>query len=202
VVKDPDATKVGRAFSNKAVEMALANYPGFFVTSPPGDGSPFGVYWPALVPSEFVEQQVVVGSERISIPPPRTATRDAEVPRAAVVRPPTGPTERLPLGTICGARSGDKGGNANVGLWARDAVAFAWLDHFLTVEEFKRLIPEAASLEVGRCALPNLLSLNFVVYGLLGDGVAASTRSDPQAKSFGEYVRAKLVDIPLALLAR
>jgi acyclic terpene utilization AtuA family protein len=202
VVKDPDATKVGRAFSNKAVEMALANYPGFFVTSPPGDGSPFGVYWPALVPSEFVEQQVVVGSERISIPPPRTATRDAEVPRAAVVRPPTGPTERLPLGTICGARSGDKGGNANVGLWARDAVAFAWLDHFLTVEEFKRLIPEAASLEVGRCALPNLLSLNFVVYGLLGDGVAASTRSDPQAKSFGEYVRAKLVDIPRALLAR
>src|SRR5207244_3904194 len=115
--------------------------------------------------------------------------------------PPGGPTERLPLGTICGARSGDKGGNANVGVWARNAAAYAWLAETLTVDTFRRLVPEAAALPVERHALPNLWSLNFVVHGLLGDGVAASTRSDPQAKSLGEYLRARLVDVPRSLLA-
>src|SRR5439155_1298047 len=91
--------------------------------------------------------------------------------------------ESGPLGTICGARSGDKGGNANVGVWARNAAAYAWLAETLTVDTFRRLVPEAAALPVERHALPNLWSLNFVVHGLLGDGVAASTRSDPQAKS-------------------
>jgi len=204
VVKDPDATKVGRAFSNKVVEMALANYPGFFITSPPGDASPFGVYWPALVPSEHVEHKVVIGDEKVVIPTVPVPTRnfEASVPAVSIPKPPDGPTEYAPLGSICGARSGDKGGNANVGLWVRDATAYAWLESYLTVEELKRLVPEAAALRVERSTLPNISSLNFIVYGLLGDGVAASTRSDPQAKSFGEYVRAKVVTIPRALLAR
>jgi len=202
-VKDPDATKVGRPFSNKAVEMALASYPGFFVTSPPGDAVPYGVYWPALVPSEALQHRVVIGDETIPIPPVTMGdgARAATVSPATVPPPPGGPTERLPLGTICGARSGDKGGNANVGVWVRDPVTYAWLEHYLTVERFRELVPEAARLEVERHPLPNLLSLNFIVHGLLGDGVAASTRSDPQAKSLGEYLRARLVDIPRVLLA-
>jgi len=201
-VKDADAATVGRAFSNKAVEMALANYPGFFITSPPGDAAPYGVYWPALVPSELIEHCVVIDGERIAIPPvkPQAGSRAIEIPVAQLPTPPAGPTERLPLGTICGARSGDKGGNANVGLWVRHPLAYAWLEAFLTVERFRALVPEARSLQVERHPLRNLLSLNFVVHGLLGDGVAASTRSDPQAKSFGEYLRAKLVDIPRAVL--
>jgi len=202
VVKDPDAEKVGRAFSNKAVEMALANYPGFFITSPPGDAVPYGVYWPALVPSELVDHTVVIGGERRSIPPVTLPpdSGDASVQHIEVPPPPAGPTERLPLGTICGARSGDKGGNANVGLWAQNAPAYAWLQTYLTIDRFRKLVPEAAPLKIERHPLPNLLSINFVVVGLLGDGVAASTRGDPQAKSFGEYVRAKVVDIPRALL--
>ncbi len=200
-VKDPDATKVGRAFSNKAVEMALASYPGFFITSPPGDAVPYGVYWPALVPAEVVEHRVVIGSETIVVPPPPAGRGEATVPAVTLPPPPSGPSERLPLGTVCGARSGDKGGNANVGVWVRHPAAYAWLERYLTVEIFRQLIPEAAPLAVERHPLPNLLSLNFVVHGLLGDGVAASTRSDPQAKSLGEYLRARLVDIPRALLA-
>jgi hypothetical protein len=100
------------------------------------------------------------------------------------------------LGTVVGARSGDKGGNANVGLWARDEAGFAWLRTDLTVEEFRRLLPEAASLAVDRYELPNILALNFVVHGLLGEGVASSTRPDAQAKSLGEFLRSRLVDIP------
>ncbi len=203
-VKDPDASKVGRAFSNKAVEMALANYPGFFITAPPADAVPYGVYWPALVPSDRVEHRVVIGGETIAVPPVVGSAEAVDVP----LRPlestavPSGPTERLPLGTICGARSGDKGGNANVGVWVNNRAAYAWLEQFLTPERFQQLVPEAAPLAVERYPLPNLLSLNFIVNGLLGDGVAASTRSDPQAKSLGEYLRAKVVDIPRALLAR
>jgi hypothetical protein len=109
-------------------------------------------------------------------------------------------TERRPLGDICGARSGDKGGNANVGLWTRTDDAYAWLAEHLTVERFRALVPEAATLEVERYELPNLRALNFVVVGILGDGVASTTRVDAQAKGLGEYVRAQLVDVPTSLL--
>ena len=107
----------------------------------------------------------------------------------------------MPLGTVTGARSGDKGGNANVGLWARSAAGYAWLAAELSVQRFRELLPEAAGLEVDRYELANLLALNFVVHGLLGEGVASSTRPDPQAKSLGEYLRSRLVDVPAELLS-
>lgn len=201
-VKDPDAQKVGRAFSSKVVEMALASYPGFFMTSPPSGESQIGVYWPTLVPSAAVEQRLVIGEASIPIPhvePPASFAKPA-APAIALPAAPTGPTRALPLGTICGARSGDKGGNGNVGLWVRTPAAYRWLADYLTVERLRELMSEARTLEVDRFELPNLLALNFVVKGLLGDGVAASLRSDPQAKSLGEYLRAKIVPIPTALL--
>ncbi|HEY8517677.1 MAG TPA: acyclic terpene utilization AtuA family protein [Candidatus Binatia bacterium] len=210
-VKDKEPKKVGRAFANAAVELALANYPGFFATTPPGAESPFGVYWPALVPRELIREEVVTDDGR-RIPVPSTLPGEASaststhgaaeptIEAPALPPAPGGPTERRPLGTLVGARSGDKGGNANVGLWARTPEAYAWLRELLTVERFRELVPEAASLEVRRYELPNLLALNFVVVGLLGDGVAASTRFDPQAKGLGEYVRSRWVPIPRVLL--
>lgn len=107
---------------------------------------------------------------------------------------------RVPLGRVAGARSGDKGGDANVGVWVRTDEAYAWLVGFLTVERFRELVPEAAPLEVRRWELPNLRALNFVAVGLLGEGVAASTRPDPQAKALGEQLRARVVDVPDELL--
>jgi len=105
---------------------------------------------------------------------------------------------RLPLGTIAGARSGDKGGDANLGVWVRTDEAYAWLSSELTVARLKELLPEAG--EVVRYELPNLRALNFVLRGLLGDGVASSTRFDPQAKALGEWLRSRHVEIPEALL--
>jgi len=104
------------------------------------------------------------------------------------------------LGTLCAARSGDKGGNANVGLWTRTAAEYDWLRAHLTVPKFRELLPEAADLAVHRYELPNLCALNFVVVGLLGEGVASSTRPDPQAKGLGEYLRSRLTDVPTRLL--
>ncbi|MGN6175016.1 MAG: AtuA-related protein, partial [Streptosporangiaceae bacterium] len=123
------------------------------------------------------------------------AAANAAAPYAAA-----GPTVRVPLGRIAGARSGDKGGNANVGLWARDPAAFAWLRGELTVERIRALLPEGAGLEIRRYELPTLAALNFVIVGLLGRGVAASARPDPQAKGLGEYLRSRLVDVPASLL--
>jgi hypothetical protein len=111
-----------------------------------------------------------------------------------------GPTTRVPLGTLCGARSGDKGGNANVGVWTRDPAAYDWLRAYLTVDRLRELLPEAAALTVRRFDLPRLHALNFVIAGLLGEGVASSTRPDPQAKGLGEYLRSRSVDVPAALL--
>ena len=107
---------------------------------------------------------------------------------------------RAPLGRVAGARSGDKGGNANLGVWARTDAGYAWLAGFLTVARLKELLPETAPLPVERYELPNVRALNFVIAGLLGEGVAASTRLDPQAKSLGEWLRARVVDVPRELL--
>ncbi len=216
-VSDPDPARVGRAFSAAATEMALASYPGLYVTSPPGPESAFGVFWPALVPGELVAEVVVHHDGRrepvARAPAPARPARRLPDPGAGAAAPPggslrpaptaappAGPRRRAPLGTVAGARSGDKGGNANVGLWARGDAAHAWLEGELTVDRFRQLLPEAAGLEVRRHALPNLRALNFVVVGLLGEGVAASTRPDPQAKSLGEYLRSRLVDVPATLL--
>ncbi len=106
----------------------------------------------------------------------------------------------VPLGRAFGARSGDKGGDANVGVWARSDPAYEWLVRELTVERFKELLPEAEPFEVRRYELPNLRALNFYVVGLLGEGVAASTRPDPQAKALGEQLRAQVVELPDDLL--
>ena len=108
---------------------------------------------------------------------------------------------RAPLGRVAGARSGDKGGNANIGLWTRDDAGYAWLAAFLTAERVRELLgPEAAALPIDVHPLPNLRAVNVVVHGLLGDGVASSTRPDPQAKGLGEYLRSRVVDVPEELL--
>jgi len=193
-VKSTNDRLVGRAFSSAAVELALANYPGFFTTSPPGDAQQFGVYWPALVPNEEVDQVVVLADgRRLPIERPVAAVAASPTSRAVHGLPvPVGPVDGEPLGLYFGARSGDKGGNANVGIWARDDAGYAWLAEHLSEAAIRRLIPEAAELEVRRYFLPNLRALNFVIVGYLGEGVASNTSFDAQAKGLGEYLRSRV----------
>ncbi|HSH11630.1 MAG TPA: exopolyphosphatase, partial [Ilumatobacter sp.] len=94
----------------------------------------------------------------------------------------------------------DKGGNANVGVFARTSAAYDWLAGQLTVERLRELLPETAGLRIDRYDLPNLWSLNFVIHDLLEEGVAASSRIDAQAKSLGEWLRARVVDVPIELV--
>jgi hypothetical protein len=131
--------------------------------------------------------------------PPAPATPAAPATSGAPVPAPAG-TVRVPLGVLAGARSGDKGGNANVGVWVRTPEAYAWLAEYLTTERLAELVPSTAGLVIERYRLPNLLALNFVVVGLLGRGLAASTRLDAQAKALGEELRAAAADIPESLI--
>ena len=201
-VKDASPDRIGRAFSSAAVELGLASYPGFTMTAPPGDATPYGVYVPAFVPREAVTPVVVHADGR------RVEVAHAPVGTAPPVEVPPvdvevvgGETARVPLGRVVGARSGDKGGSANLGVWVREPRAYGWLREFLTVECLAALLPETAPLAVQRYELPNLSALNFVIPGLLGEGVSSSTRADPQAKGLGEWLRVRLADVPVALLA-
>ncbi len=201
-VKDPDERKVGRAFSSRVTELALASYPGLYGGGLTAGASAYGVYWPAVVPAPLVWQEVVVAGAGRTVVEPVPAPSPpvvADVEPVTAGPAPGGPTRRAPLGTLFGARSGDKGGNANLGVWARSDAAYAWLSEWLTAARLEELLPETAGLAVHRYELANLRALNFVIVGLLGEGVASSTRMDGQAKSLGEWWRARHADIPEAL---
>ena len=202
-LKDRDERKVGRAVANAVVELALATVPGFFTLGGmPSAGSAFGVYSPALIPAHLVPQYVtILGGSTTSIvssaPPGSFDVQVADEPSGPV---PDGATTSIPLGRLVGTRSGDKGGNANLGVFARDDRAWAWLDATLSVDELRRLLPETESLAIDRYRFPALRSLNFVVHGLLEEGVAASSRQDAQAKGLGEWLRSRVVEVPVALV--
>jgi len=202
VARGADPKAIGRAFSGAAVELALASYPGFHMSAPPGDAQPYGVFTAAYLDRAEVPQVAVLPDGRpVQVAEPGI-TRPLEPAAPAAITPWTGagPTRREPLGTLAGARSGDKGGDANVGVWARDAAAWPWLASALTVDRLRELLPESADLPVARYVLPNLHAVNFVIEGLLGQGVAAAARFDPQAKAVGEWLRSRYVDVPEALL--
>ncbi|MCE1178406.1 MAG: DUF1446 domain-containing protein [Micrococcales bacterium] len=206
VARDPDEKKAGRAFSNAAVEIALASYPGCFITSPPGGGSAYGVFTPGYVPQSIPEHSVRLpdGSTVRIDPPAETRALEPLGGEGELVTAGDlaayGPTRRVPLGALIGARSGDKGGNANIGVWARSDEAYAWLDAFLTTDRLRELLPETAGLKIARTPLPGVCSVNFAIEGILGKGVAYAARFDPQAKALGEWLRARVVDIPVCLL--
>ena len=200
-VKDSDERKT-KAIAVGINDMALATIPGFYGLAGAGIGKPFGVHTSGLVSADLVPQHVAVlgGGRSVvdSVAPEGGGPVAAVVPDLPEV--PSGETRRVPLGTILGSRSGDKGGNANLGVFARSIEAYAWMAQELTVERMRELLPEAAGLSIDRHELPNLWSLNFVIHGILQEGVAASTRQDGQAKSLGEWFRARHADIPVRLL--
>lgn len=210
-VKDRDGEAVGRPFAAAVNGIGLATYPGNYneIVSP--QATEYGVMWPTLVPASLISQRVVVaGSPPLDLPcgpPPDGWSNVAPAKITPAAATPVSrrdwaaePTQRGPLGLLLGARSGDKGANANVGVWARSDEAFDWMAQFLTVERLHELLPEAAGLEIERYELANVRALNFVVRGILGEGVAATTRPDAQAKSLGEFLRSRVVELPSVLM--
>ncbi|MGD8418261.1 MAG: DUF1446 domain-containing protein [Pseudomonadales bacterium] len=200
--RDPE--KVGRLFSAKMIELALANYPGFCGRGGTPSGGPVIAYWPALVDSRHITERVHLGDEETDVLP----TSQLGLPEIYYQRTPTdlppipgGEPKTIPLGRLYGTRSGDKGGCANVGVWAKTDTSYAFLEQMLTVEQLKVLMPDVAPYEVDRYEMPNLRALNFYIHGILGDGVSANNRLDGQAKSLGEYLRSRPISVPAGLAA-
>lgn len=207
VARDDDPTVVGRPFTNAAVEVALGSYPGFHTTAPPSSATPYGVFTPGFVPQSVPAHEVVLDDGGVVAVDAPASTRTLEpltgAPSSDTDTPSRpGPTERAPIGTIAGARSGDKGGNANIGVWVREDAAWPWIAGLITPESIVELLPEVAGLPVTVTHLPNLRAVNVVIEGLLGEGVAYNARFDPQAKGLAEWLRSRTVDIPTELLPK
>lgn len=208
IAESDDEALVSRAFSAALVEQGLSSYPGLFATGLPAGAQEATGYWPTKVAQRDLQVRVTLpdGSKEDVAPPPEMA--EPPPPSESPLAEPTfdaslaNDTERGPLGLLVDARSGDKGSDANVGLWVRDEAAYPWLLHTLTIARFRELLPEARTLEVERHVLPHLYAVNFVVRGLLAGGAIASVRFDRQAKALGEMLRARHVDLPRALLGR
>jgi hypothetical protein len=200
-----DEDAVGRVFSSALIELGLASYPGLFALAPPGPAHPVGRFWPALVAQGVPPHRVILpdgSTVPVPLPPMMEEVPDGseDATHALPPRRDFGRTRRVPLGTLVDARSGDKGSDANVGLWVRTDDAFAWLQQMLTVDFFKELVPEAEPLVVTRTVLANVRALNFVIRGLLEGGAAATHRFDRMAKALGEFVRSRYVEVPESLL--
>ncbi len=210
VVRDPSPEVAGKGLTGPAVELALASYPGFTLTGTPTPATPYGIYRPAYVDRDAVTHTTVHADGRREVVPDPPELVDTIADEGQRPSPYPAPqdvrTRRLPLGTFVHARSGDKGGDANVGLWVAhgDPATYdarvTWLFKMMSPVRIRALVPEAADLDVDVYLLPNLGAVNVVIHGLLDEGVAASTRIDPQAKGLGEWLRARLVAIEDGLL--
>jgi hypothetical protein len=200
---EPEAVS-RRRFGDACVAIGLASYPGFTLTAPPTDAEPFGRYWPGLIAAALVPERVLLpDGQQVELAPIAAATPIEASSTAPPVLPdvPDGPRLHRPLGLLAGARSGDKGGDANVGLWVRDPEHLGWLVAVAgDVPAVRRLLPEARGLDIEVHLLPRLAAVNIVVRGLLGEGVASAVRPDPQAKGLGEYLRSRLVPVPAVWL--
>lgn len=204
-VTTADPKQVGRLFDAKIIELALAAIPGNAGRGGAGfNGSRVTVHWPATIDSQLVTERVhMAGATTEVLPTQRLDLEEIYYQQMPVELAPApgGSSTRIPFGRLFGTRSGDKGGNANCGVWARSDEAYAFLHEYLTAEEFKRLLPDMADYEVERYEMPNLRALNFYIKGVLGTGAASNHRIDKQAKSMGEYLRAKLIEVPESLSA-
>jgi hypothetical protein len=208
-VRGDDEQVVGRAFSGAVVETSLSSYPGAFFTSAPSGAQGVARYWPTTVAAAAVEPHIecdgkVVPATPSNEPPEVDGSGHAPGagPEADPGAAPVGSDlVRVPLWVLVGARSGDKGGDANVGVWADEEPVAAWLAADFTTEVFRALLPEVELFSLRRYGFPNLRAVNFVVHGMLGWGVASNLRLDTQAKGLGELLRSRFVDVPASLVS-
>ena len=202
-VKSKDQNLVGRLFSAKIIELALANIPGFFARGGVKPSGPVIVYWPSLVNSRHIKEKVHIDGKEIEVIP----TSQLELDEIYYQKEPIKikkikkeDEKQIYFGEIYGTRSGDKGGCANLGVWAKNSDSFAFLHNFLTVKKLKELLPDLNQFKVERFELANINSLNFYIHDILQDGISSNDKKDGQAKSLGEYLRAKKIKVPQSII--
>ena len=165
-------------------------------------------YFPAVVPQAKVNVAVhFLGDSQIYRVDRRPANLflpavPAQPVHEAGLPVPEASTVTRPLGDLVFARSGDKGSNANVGFWVRNARAWPWLRTYLSTERIVLLLGDEwkPHFRVERCEFEHLWAVHFVISGILDEGVSSTPRLDPFAKSIGEFLRARFAELPRDLL--
>ena len=173
---------------------------------------PIMALWPGLVPQSSLEEQAHIiraeGIETISASHPSTYASPA--PRESYDASPlpnndNDDLQTVLLGSIALARSGDKAGNINIGLWIRteNDEAWRWFASYLSRAKLISLIGSdwhPARHHIERVEMARLHAVHFVLYGVLGRGVSSATVLDSLGKGFADYVRAKEVQVPRRVL--
>ena len=202
-VKSKDQNLVGRLFSAKIIELALANIPGFFAQGGVKPSGPVIVYWPSLVNSRHIKEKVHIDGKEIEVIPTSQLKLDEiyyQKEPIKIKKIKKEDEKQIYFGEIYGTRSGDKGGCANLGVWAKNSDSFAFLHNFLTVKKLKELLPDLNQFKIERFELANINSLNFYIHDILQDGISSNDKKDGQAKSLGEYLRAKKIKVPQSII--
>ncbi|KAH8700746.1 hypothetical protein BGW36DRAFT_374886 [Talaromyces proteolyticus] len=205
-------------FKTPIYALRMQSYPGYHMNLDfrTMDPKPFMEIFPVIVSQCLIKQTVKLSSGKtIEIPPPvLTSEYQLQRPSYETDSPVSldyfGPTERAPLGSIVHARSGDKADNFNVGIFVRHEDEYPWLQSFLTISCFKKLLGNdwkdltetGIKRSIERCEFPNILAVHFRVLDFLGGGIASSARIDGLGKGIGEYIRSRIVDVPVRFLAR
>jgi hypothetical protein len=192
-----------KRFFRALASTILMSIPGFHCDSHhprASKPSPVVAYWPGLVSCDVLQETVTLDDgTTLTVPQPERAEVPVIESDPAPAAGSYGDTVRVPLGRVAHARCGDKGGNSNIGIWVQPA-AWEWLRAELTEARFRQLFPESVGLPVTRHEFPHLRAVHFVVHGNLGAGGSSNGRLDALGKSVGEYLRARHVDLPVALL--
>jgi hypothetical protein len=210
--KDIDAFGPIRNLAAITNPEGLGHYPGlaWLLDRRAAVPTPYIEYWPGLLHQKHLPLTVrFVGSDKeITVSAvgdevaPVVKQKDYD-PASAFDPSLWGATTRGPLGHIVHARSGDKGGNANVGFFVRHADEWAWLQSLLSKNTIIKLLEgDYAGNRIERVEFPGMRAVHFVIHDYLGKGVSSTARLDNLAKSVAEYLRAKYVDIPDKFLAR
>lgn len=153
-----------------------------------------------LVPKSAVPVTIDVDGHRIALQEgARSGGFDAKsLPvEAPPAMPPTGATETVPLVALAYGRSGDKGDNANIGIFARKPEYQPILDAEVTEEAVARYFAHRIEGKVSRWRLPGINGFNFLLRQALGGGGMASLKADPLAKAFAQM----LLDMPVRVPA-
>ncbi|PFH62931.1 hypothetical protein XA68_10984 [Ophiocordyceps unilateralis] len=171
--------------------------------------TPFMGFYPALIPQSEIEEAVTLlnaGSSgdalRIEVGPPKVTQEPASRENYETTNPLSldafGPMTMRPLGDVVLARSGDKGGNVNLGLFVHTSEQYDWLRSFMTRDKLKALMRKDWRdwYYIERVEMPYIRAVHYVVYGSLGRGVTSSQRLDCLGKGFAEFIRAIWVPIP------
>lgn len=207
VVAAPAQETVSR-FLGQFTSYGLGSIPGFYIDMTQMysmSGQPRIDYWPGLVCQADVHHQVHLPDGRVVdvAPPPDTAPFEGQPQTTGSTADPAsfGPTETVPFGQVVYARTGDKGANANLGVWARDEAAWPWLTSFLTADRLRDLLGCPADVVIERYEQPNLHGISFVLRDYFPPSGSANLALDQIGKSLGEFLRARHVDVPTTLLA-